>query len=130
MKKVVVAIVALFVVSTLSRAQGLGSIAGTVTDPSGAVVNAAQVKVTEEATGFSRNTTTNAQGYYLFDALRPADYTLTIQATGFRTFTQSKFTLFADQALSKLTCRLLQSSRLLRVSASPNFRSTAATPLP
>jgi len=100
MKNVVVAIVALFVVSTLSRAQGLGSIAGTVTDPSGAVVSSAQVKVTEEATGFSRNTTTNAQGYYLFDALRPADYTLTIQATGFRTFTQNKVTLLADQALT------------------------------
>lgn len=100
MKKVVFSVAALIVACTLSHAQGLGSIAGTVTDPSGAVVSSASVKATQEATGFSRTTTTDTQGYYLFDALRPADYTLTIQATGFRTFTQTKLTLLADQALT------------------------------
>jgi hypothetical protein len=84
----------------LAGAQGLGSMSGTVTDPSGAVVPSAQVKVADPATGFSRSATTDSQGYYMIASLRPADYTVTVTAASFRTFTQTNVTLLADQALS------------------------------
>src|SRR5215831_6275817 len=82
----------------LALAQGLGSIVGTVTDPSGAVVVSAQVKVTEQGTGFTRNAATNSEGYYVLSSLRPAEYTLTISATGFRPFTETKVTLLGSNA--------------------------------
>lgn len=49
-------------------AQGLSTILGTVTDPSGAVVPQARVTVTEVGTGFNRTVRTDAQGAGSFDA--------------------------------------------------------------
>ena len=46
-------------------AQGLGTVVGTVTDPSGATIPGATVKITDEATSLTREITTNAQGYYV-----------------------------------------------------------------
>jgi Carboxypeptidase regulatory-like domain/TonB-dependent Receptor Plug Domain len=89
----------------LAFAQGLGSIVGTVTDPSGAVVVAAQVRATERGTGLSRESNTNSEGYYVINSLRPSEYTLTIVASGFRSFTQTNVTLLADQTLT-LNARL------------------------
>jgi len=81
-------------------AQGLGSVVGTVTDPSGAVVPGAQVKATEAGTGLSRTAATDAQGYYVISALRPADYVVTIEARGFRTTSLKAVTLLANQTLT------------------------------
>src|SRR5262245_58698546 len=52
----------------LAGAQGLGSISGTVTDPSGAIVVSAKVKVTDAATGFTREAATDSEGYYMISS--------------------------------------------------------------
>lgn len=70
---------------------------GSVTDPSGGAIGSAKVTVTEAATGFSRSTNTSLEGFYRFPSLRPAVYNLTVEAPGFRTYTQSGITLLADQ---------------------------------
>src|ERR1041384_2638664 len=75
---------------TFSRtgyAQGtnLGTIRGTVTDANGAVLPSAAVQVTDQATGLSRNFTTNGEGNYEVPALKPGTYKVTITATGFKT---------------------------------------------
>src|SRR5438067_9483271 len=88
------------ILTTFMYGQGLGSIVGTVTDPSGAAVPSAQVKVTEVGTGISRTVNSDAQGYYVISALRPEQYTLSILASGFRTFTQKQLTLLANQNLT------------------------------
>ncbi len=82
-----------------AHAQGFGRIVGTITDPSGAIVANAKVTATEEGKGFSRTTTTNAEGYYVLDSLRPAQYDLMVELAGFRTFLQKGATLLADQTL-------------------------------
>jgi len=66
-----------------------GSLTGTVTDNSNAVVVAATVKLTETATGVTRQTTTNAAGIYRFDAVDLGTYSLSIQAKGFATQSQT-----------------------------------------
>jgi len=99
MKKLLLVLCLILAVPALTHAQGLGSIAGTVTDPQGAVVTSAQVKATETGTGVARSTTTDAQGYYIFNSMRPTEYTVSVDAPGFRTFSQTKVTLLADQAL-------------------------------
>src|SRR5216684_3877010 len=77
--------------------QGLGEFVGTVTDPSGGAVPAAKVTVTEAGTGFTRSTTTGAEGYYAIPSLRPAVYNLFVEMPGFRAFKQTGITLKADQ---------------------------------
>lgn len=60
-----------------------GTLTGTVTDSSGAVVANATVKITQSGTGISRQTNTNNAGIYRFDAVDLGTYTLAVQAPGF-----------------------------------------------
>src|SRR5206468_539584 len=62
---------------------GTGSIAGTVTDPSGAVVSGGKVVITNTQTGQQMNLTTNSAGAYSSSALPPGTYRVTIAARGF-----------------------------------------------
>jgi hypothetical protein len=70
----------------VSYAQSIvtGAVSGTVTDPSGATLPNATVTLTNPATGDTQNAKANAYGVYLFPLLRPGDYTVTVQQTGFR----------------------------------------------
>ena len=63
-----------------------GSITGTVTDPTGAVVSGATITATNTATGAVRTATTNASGSYTISSLSPAPYQVVISATGFVPF--------------------------------------------
>src|SRR5499427_1858120 len=63
------------------------SITGQVTDSSGAVVANAQVEAKNDETGVIYNTVTTNTGHYSFASLTPGRYTITVQQTGFRTFT-------------------------------------------
>ncbi len=63
-----------------------GTILGTVTDPSGAVVAGATVTVKNAGTGLTRTTQTSADGSYALPELPIGTYTVTITLTGFQTF--------------------------------------------
>lgn len=77
--------------SALAQAD-LGSISGTITDASGAVIANASITVTNKATGAKRETVSNSKGEYSVTQLNPSDYTITVSGTGFGTTTQD-FTL-------------------------------------
>ena len=62
-----------------------GTILGTVTDPSGAVVSGAKVTVRNVATGLERTTETSADGSYSVPELPIGTYTVTITQSGFQT---------------------------------------------
>jgi len=59
-------------------------ITGVVTDPTGAVVPGAAVAAINEATGVAIHQTTTGAGVFQFSAVPPGRYTLTIEATGFK----------------------------------------------
>ena len=61
-----------------------GSISGTVTDPSGAVVSAATVTITSIDRGTSDNVTTNDSGLYVKERLVPGNYEVKVEALGFK----------------------------------------------
>jgi len=61
-----------------------GSIAGTVKDPSGAVVSGAKVSVTDVERGQTFNTTTNDEGDYVAGPLHIGRYTVTVEKSGFK----------------------------------------------
>lgn len=75
---------------------GNGAITGTVTDPQGAVVSGAHIKVTELNTSVTRTDTTNGAGQFNVPSLQPATYSVTVEAQGFKTFEQT-IVLLADQ---------------------------------
>ena len=65
-----------------------GSILGDITDPSGAVLPGATVRVTSSTTGATRETVTNSIGAYRFAGLLPAEYAVTVVLDGFRSATR------------------------------------------
>lgn len=82
----VLAVLSLVLSCAVAIAQtSLGTIAGTVRDPSGAVVAGATVTATNEATQVSRSLVTNGQGEYRADAVEPGPYTIKVTASGFAT---------------------------------------------
>src|SRR5262245_34589129 len=64
--------------------QPTGSIEGTVTDPSGAVINGAAITAREVATNQARSTTTRSDGKYLIQQLTPGVYEIKVTAQGFK----------------------------------------------
>src|SRR5215203_1738767 len=68
-------------------AQGTtGQLSGTVTDPNGAVVSGAAVKITQADTNFSRTGTSNEEGYFSFQLLPVGRYSVEITAQSFQVF--------------------------------------------
>src|SRR5258708_4978040 len=70
-----------------------GTISGTVTDSTGAVVAGAVVKVTNVNTGVTRTFTTNPVGIYSANSLIPGVYKVEAQAKGFKTAVADKILL-------------------------------------
>ena len=70
-----------------------GSIVGTLTDQTSAVVPKATVTVTNTSTGLSREATTNDAGYYSIPNLPEGNYDLAVTATGFKPYTQTGVTV-------------------------------------
>jgi hypothetical protein len=62
-----------------------GTILGTVTDPSGAVISGAKVTVRNVGTGLERTTQTSADGSYSVPELPVGTYTVSISQSGFQT---------------------------------------------
>ena len=69
--------------------QATSRVTGTVSDPSGAVIQGAPVSLMNEATNVIVSTVTTSTGTYVFDGIIPGTYSLTIAATGFATYTSS-----------------------------------------
>ncbi len=98
--KVAVLAAALLSLPVLSFAQeATGRIAGTITDPSGAVIPGVQVTVTNVDTQASRKTSTNADGYYQILALPIGSYKVMAERDGFRTTVSDAQKLSINQAL-------------------------------
>jgi hypothetical protein len=64
---------------------GAGTIQGTVKDPTGGVMQSVEVKLANPVSGFSRTTTTDATGRFVFRNLPPNPYHLSVAAQGFNT---------------------------------------------
>lgn len=93
--------IALFVLQCGAFAQTVtGSLSGTVTDTSGAVVPNATVTLTDQATGTSRTTKSNGAGFYSFPVVQPGTYSVKGAASGFSTTEQKGVTLAAKEIRS------------------------------
>src|SRR5260370_7728620 len=66
-------------------AQSTATLAGTVTDPTGAVVPGASVKVRSLSTNVLRESVSDSAGAYVVPSLQPGDYEIRTTAAGFGT---------------------------------------------
>lgn len=86
-----------FVPATLHAQAVSGTIAGVVTDASGAVVAGASVSATDTATGIVHTTTTDSAGHYTFAILPIGTYNVTFSKEGFKTFASAGVVVNAGQ---------------------------------
>ena len=77
----------LSVTGNLSAQVETGQLAGSVTDPSGAVIPGATVAIRNLGTNAARNETTSGNGTYKVTGLEPATYEVTIQSANFQPYT-------------------------------------------
>ena len=78
-------VIALFCASSKAQVTNAGSISGSVTDPTGAVVAGATIVLKNNQTGVENTTTTSENGTFTIAQLPRGTYTLTVQATsGFK----------------------------------------------
>src|SRR5436190_779970 len=70
--------------SLLFAQTATGEVSGTVTDPNGAAVPGAVVRLTNRATKIESVAKTSESGYFIFVNVRPASYTLTVEVPGFK----------------------------------------------
>jgi hypothetical protein len=78
---------------------GTGSILGTVTDPSGAVVPNAKITITNLDNGFTRTTLSNATGSYSAPELPVGRYALKVEVAGFKTYQLRNISLNVTQTM-------------------------------
>jgi Carboxypeptidase regulatory-like domain len=95
-----------------------GSIQGTVTDPSGAVVGGAKITITHKATGQVISTSSTNSGTYNSGGLIPGDYTLRVEAKGFRTAQQAFAVQVGVTSSGNIKLEVGDTSQVVEVQAS------------
>jgi hypothetical protein len=124
-----IAFLAIACITARINAQGYGTIKGTISDPTGAVISTATVTATEIQTGTVMTTKAEGDGNYVFPSLLPSKYTVSVSAPGFENYSQTGITLEADQTLA-INIHLSVGSQTQTVSVSadaPQVDTTTGT---
>lgn len=106
-----------------------GSIQGTVTDESGALIPGAQIAIRNLDTGVSQQTRSNTAGIYFIGEVRPGSYSVEAQAAGFARFVRSGITVrIEDRLRVDIAMRVGQVSETVEVKAeAPLVQSESTT---
>src|SRR5579864_4211508 len=91
---------ALFSVCLALAQQITGSVTGTVTDPAGAAVSGASVKLTNTGTGAVESANTDADGNFRFLLLPPGNYSVQVSAPGFKSFVRAGIVVEVDRSIA------------------------------
>ncbi|MCX6596637.1 MAG: carboxypeptidase-like regulatory domain-containing protein [Acidobacteria bacterium] len=97
MRNLVLSLMAVCLAAPVPAQSIFGELRGLVTDPSGAVISKASVKLTRTATGETRRTETDGSGNYAFVNLDAAEYDVLVEAPGFRSATSKRLALRARE---------------------------------
>jgi hypothetical protein len=105
-----------------------GAIAGTVSDPSGALVPRAAVVIDSQGTGERRDLATDAEGNFSVQFLPPGKYDLTVQAAGFEPFILDGVQVqITEVSRVKIKLALRGAKQQIVVSANPLLQTENAT---
>lgn len=121
MKKFLGLMVILFTTLAMGYGQAIsvngGSIQGTITDPSGAVVPGANVTITGTETGSVKVLTTDSAGFYSLGPLNPGKYNVTITMSGFMKLSVSTIIQTGTATNGNFKLILGESSQTVEVNA-------------
>ena len=111
--------------SAFGQSGGTGSIQGTVTDPSGAVVAGAAVTASNLATGVRTERKTTEAGFFVLSLLPAGEYSVTVTATGFQNLTQTRVIVDALAVVGlDLRLQIGAATESVTVEASPSMLKT------
>ena len=74
-----------------------GTVSGDITDASGAVVPGAKVTLLDQQKGYQFNATSDSHGRYLFTAIPPGLYSVTVEMNGFEKTVRNNITLNVNE---------------------------------
>ena len=127
---IAIAIAALFCTSALLAQNITGSVTGTVTDSSGAVISGAHVTAINAGTGVKTESTTNGSGVYTIRFLPIGTYSVKVEAQGFNAQSIAPFALEVNQTAKFNTSLVVGSSSAsieVRNETAPILDTTDAT---
>lgn len=126
----VVCLAVLFVSPAVFAQEITGSIRGTVTDPSGALVDAATVTAAQTETGLTRTTTTDRSGAYVLLELPVGHYRLEVERSGFQKYVQQGITLNVNETANvPVRLKLGQENEKVEVTADADLIQGTVTSL-
>jgi hypothetical protein len=129
-KTVTLFLLALLAGSNAVGQQITGSIRGTVTDPSGAVIRAASITAKQIETGLTRVAVTDRNGEYVLVELPIGHYQLQVQAKSFETYLQEGISLDVNQtATIGIHLKLGSETQQVEVSANATMVQTTVSSL-
>jgi hypothetical protein len=104
--------------SVLFAQTATGEVNGTVTDPNGAAVPGAMVKLTNQATKIQNEVKATESGYFTFVNVKPGNYTLMVEVQGFKGV-QTRFDVGVSETITQnVVLTLGQVSELVEITAS------------
>ena len=125
-RKVLFLAVAMLAGASAWAQQITGSIRGTVSDPSGAVVQSANVSATQTETGFTRTATTGNDGAYILLELPVGHYQLHVEARSFQKYIQEGITLNVNET-AQIPVHLVVGSESQQVQVTADAQLIQAT---
>jgi len=102
----------------VAQTNSTGAVAGTVTDPSGAVVPNATVHLDQEATNVHLSVRSSASGAFSFSGLLPGAYKLAVEAKGFPTTSQVVIVQIGQVTNTPIKLHLGQGATTVEVTSS------------
>ena len=119
-RRCLLALLALLLTPVVFAGDPTGTITGTVTDRTGAVIPSVQITVLNQATNTVRNALTNGDGDYTLALLPPGKYRVTAEDEGFRKSIFSDVTVDVDQTIRvDFTLEVGAASEEIRVKDTP-----------
>ncbi len=117
-------------VVTVSAQTATGEVNGTVSDPNGAAVSGAAIKLVNQATKAETETTTNQSGYFTLVNLRPASYVLLVEVTGFKKSVTSPFALGVSETVTQnVSLSVGEMSEVVEVAAGTELVQSSSSEL-
>jgi hypothetical protein len=110
-----------------AQATASGTIQGTVTDQTPAVVSGAQVEAKNKSTGVTRTTTSNDTGVYQFELLPVGTYTVKVAKTGFAGVVQTIEILIGQTATVNVELKTGSMSEIIEVTSEAPLLDQAKT---
>ncbi len=115
-------VLALLSFATLSaQTVTTGDVAGTVTDPSGAIIPGASVTLKNLDNGAEQTAVTNQSGNYRFTFLKPGNYTISAALSGLKSDVQKIAVQVGRAATVDLATKIQSSEQIVEVTAAANL---------